>query len=153
MLLVLEDGAVPVLEDLAEAVVVLQVEAVELDDARAALQDAHLVALGGPAPLRAANVAVVEGEGVAAAGGFPAKARLCEPALATLLGEIKVDAVEALTENRGQLAGSSRATPWCARRGTHMAVILAVREEVRCWRSISEGTSRSAPGAVYASFR
>lgn len=97
MLLALQRGAVPVLEDLAQAFVVLLLESIELDDARVALQDSDLVAPGGAAPLGASNVAVIEGEGVTAAGGFPAKAGLCESALAALLGEVKVDAVEALT--------------------------------------------------------
>jgi hypothetical protein len=97
MLLALERGAVPVLEDLAQALVVLLLESVELDDARVALQDADLVAPGGAAPLGATDVAVIEGEGVTAADGFPSKAGLCESALAALLGEVKVDAVETLT--------------------------------------------------------
>lgn len=97
MLLALQRGAVPVLEDLAQALVVLLLESVELDDARVALQDPDLVAPGGAAPLGAANVAVIEGEGVTAAGGFPSEAGLCESALAALLGEVKVDAVETLT--------------------------------------------------------
>jgi hypothetical protein len=97
MLLALQRRAVPVLEDFAQAFVVLLLESVELDDARVALQDSDLVAPGGAAPLGAANVAVIEGEGVTAAGGFPSEAGLCESALAALLGEVKVDAVETLT--------------------------------------------------------
>lgn len=98
MLLVFQHGAVPVLEDLAQAVVVFLLEAVELDDARVALQDPDLVALGGAAPLRAGDVAMVEGEGIAATGRLPSEASLGESALAALLGEVKVDVVEALAE-------------------------------------------------------
>jgi len=71
-------------------------EAVELDDARVPLQDLDLVAARGPAPLCAADVALVEGEGVAAARGLPAQAVLGEPALALFPGQVQVDVVEAL---------------------------------------------------------
>lgn len=97
MLLVLEDGAVPVLEDLAKAIVVLLLEAVELEDARVALEDANLVALGDLAPLRTADVVVIERKSVATAVWLPAETSLCESASAALLGEVEVDAVEALT--------------------------------------------------------
>lgn len=97
MLLALQRGAVPVLKDLAQALVVLLLESVELDDARIALQNPDLVSPGGAAPLGATNVAMIEGEGVTAAHGFPSEAGLCESALAALLGEVKVDAVETLT--------------------------------------------------------
>ena len=97
VLLVLEYRAVPVLEDFREAVKVLLLEAVELDDGgRVALQDADLPALGGAAPVGAADVRVVEGEGVAAARGLPAEAVLGESALPALLGEVEIDVVEAL---------------------------------------------------------
>lgn len=96
VLLVIQHGAVPVLEDLGEALVVLLLEAVKLDDARVALQDADLVALGRATPLRAANVAVVESEGVAAARGLPAESVLGEATFAALLGEVEEDVVEAL---------------------------------------------------------
>lgn len=101
VLFALEGGAVPVLEHLAEAVVVLLLEAVELDDARVALEDADLVALGDLAPLRAADVTMIEREGVAAAVWLPAEAGLCESASSALLGEVEVDVVEALTSDRG----------------------------------------------------
>lgn len=97
MFLVLQHGAVPVLEDLAKAFVILLLETVQLDDARVALQDSDLVSPGGSTPLGASNVAVIEGEGVTAARGLPSETGLCESALAALLGEVKVDAVEALT--------------------------------------------------------
>lgn len=97
MLLVLQHGAVPVLEDLAQALVVLVLESVKLDDAGVALQDSDLVSPGGSTPLGAADVAVIEGEGVTAARGLPAETGLCESALAALLGEVKVDAIETLT--------------------------------------------------------
>lgn len=105
--LVLEGGAVPVLEHLGKAVVVLLREAVQLNDAGAsALEDLDLVTLRSAAPLRGRDVGVVEGEGVAAAGGLPAESRLGEPALAALLGEVQVDVVEALTAMNGSwLAG------------------------------------------------
>lgn len=97
VLLALEDGAVPVLEDLAQAIIVLLLEAVELENARVALEDANLVALGDLAPLRAANVVVIERKSVATAVWLPAEASLCESASAALLGEVEVDAVKALT--------------------------------------------------------
>lgn len=71
-------------------------ESIELNNTRVTLQDANLVPFGSSAPLRAADVAVIEGEGVAAACRFPAEASLGEPALAALLGEIEVDAIKAL---------------------------------------------------------
>jgi len=108
VLLGLENGAVPVLEDLAQALVVLLLKAVELDDARVALEDADLVALGGTTPLRAANVAVIEGECLAAARRLPAEARLGKPTLAALLGEVKVDAVEALPVRVASALGRDR---------------------------------------------
>lgn len=111
--LVFQIGAVPALEDFAETLIVLAqyqpppcrncsrrsyllLEAVQLDDARIPLQDFQLVAPGGPAPLCAADVALVEGEGVAAARGLPAQAVLGEPALALFPGQVQVDVVEAL---------------------------------------------------------
>lgn len=48
--------------------------------------------------MSAADVAVVEGEGVASCCGFPTKSSLGEPALPALLGEIEVNVVEALTD-------------------------------------------------------
>jgi hypothetical protein len=111
MLLALEGGAVPVFEDLAQALVVFLLEAVELDDARVALQDSDLVALGGTAPLRAGDIAVVEGEGVAAADRLPSKASLGESALAALLGEVKVDIVETLA-GAARVVSSSSWRPW-----------------------------------------
>lgn len=48
----------------------------------------------------AADVAMVEGEGVAATRGFPAETCLCEPALAALLGEVEEDVVKALADGR-----------------------------------------------------
>jgi hypothetical protein len=125
MLLVFQVRAVPVLEDLGEALIVLGQgqhaahrgamphsgaavgeahllqEPIELDDTRVALQNLDLVALGRPTPLGAPDVAVIEGEGVAAAGWFPAEAILGEPALSVLLGKIQVDVVEALADRRG----------------------------------------------------
>lgn len=99
MLLVLQRSAVPIFEDLAQTLVVLVLEAVKLDDGRrVALENADLVALGCSAPLCAADVAVVEGEGVAAARGLPTEAGLCESALATLLREVEVDVVKALAD-------------------------------------------------------
>lgn len=103
----LEVGAVPVLEQLGEALVILGREAVQLDNCTAvALQYLHLVALGRPAPLGRPNVGVIEREGVAAADGFPAEARLCEPALAALLGQVEVDVVEALSGYFGRQSAS-----------------------------------------------
>lgn len=97
MLLALQRGAVPVLEDLAQAFVIFLLESVELDDARVTLQDPDLVSPGGSAPLGATNVTMIEGEGVTAARGLPSEPGLCESTLAALLGEVKVDAVETLT--------------------------------------------------------
>lgn len=100
VLLVLENGAVPVLEDLGESVVVLLLEAIKLDDAGiGALQDLDLVTLGGATPLRRGDVAVIEGEGVAAARRLPTEASFGKSALAALLGEVQVDVVETLAAN------------------------------------------------------
>lgn len=96
VLLLLKRSAVPILENLAEAVVIALLEAVELDDAGITLHDANFVALGSSAPLRAANVAVVERERVSAGVGLPAEAGLCESAFSAILGEVQEDVVEAL---------------------------------------------------------
>lgn len=103
VLLVLEVGAVPVLEDLGEAVVVVVLEAVQLDDARGAVEDLQLVAPRRAAPLGASDLAAVKGEGVAATGGLPAEAVLCESAFAALFGEVEVDVVEALAGSKTNL--------------------------------------------------
>lgn len=66
------------------------------------MQDFHLVAPSRPAPLRTADVAGIESEGVAAAGRLPAQAALGEPALAMLPRQVEVDVVEALTGRRCQ---------------------------------------------------
>jgi hypothetical protein len=71
-------------------------EAVQLNDAGIPLQNLQLVAPGRPAPLCAADVALVESEGVAAARGLPAQAVLSEPALALFPGQVQVDIVKAL---------------------------------------------------------
>ena len=71
-------------------------EAIELHDARVALENLHFVALGGSTPLCATDVCVVEGEGIAAARGLPAEAILGESALAGIFREVEVDVVEAL---------------------------------------------------------
>ncbi|RBQ83434.1 hypothetical protein VDGD_20950 [Verticillium dahliae] len=96
VLLVLEGRAVPVLEELRQALKLLLREAVELDDAGVAAEDLDLVALGGATPLGGCDGAGVEGEGVTSAGGLPSQARLGESALAARLGQIQEDAVEAL---------------------------------------------------------
>lgn len=104
MLLVLETRAVPLLEDLDESLEVFLCEAVELvDGGRVALKDADLIALGGARPVGAADVAVIEGEGIAATYRLPAKSCLGEATLAALFGEVEVDVVEALA-GRGQPA-------------------------------------------------
>lgn len=117
VLLLLEVGAVPVLEDFVESFIVLResqhplirsdkkkkigsahllLKAVQLDDARIPLQNLHLVALCRPAELRAADIALIECESIASAGGLPSKSRLGESALAALLGQVQVDIVETL---------------------------------------------------------
>jgi hypothetical protein len=45
--------------------------------------------------LCATDIAVIEGEGIAACRWFPTKTRLCESTFACLFGEVKVDAIEA----------------------------------------------------------
>lgn len=105
VLLVLQRRAVPVLEDLAETLVVFLREAVQLDDAGVALQDLHLVAARGSAPLCAADVALVQCEGLTAGRRLPAQSVLGKPALAGLFGEIQVDVIETLSvESSLQLA-------------------------------------------------
>lgn len=67
----------------------------------------------------AANVAVVEGEGVAAAGGFPPEACLGEATFTALLGEVEVDVVEALAARiMLACAGDYRAFDWEDAKGT-----------------------------------
>jgi hypothetical protein len=64
------------------------------------LQDLHFVASSRSTPLCAADVALVEGEGIAAARRLPAETILGKSALAGLLGEVQVDVVEALSGKR-----------------------------------------------------
>jgi hypothetical protein len=47
--------------------------------------------------LRAADVALVEGKGIATARGLPTQTILGKPALAMFPGQVQVDVVEALT--------------------------------------------------------
>ncbi len=101
----LEIDAVPELEELAQALKVLLLEAVEEDDFGGPLQDLDFEAFGGAAPLRRDDVAAVEREGVAARRGFPAEPVLGESALPRLLGQVEVDAVELLA------VGSSKSVP------------------------------------------
>lgn len=96
MFLAFERCAVPVLEDFDQTVKVILDEAIELDNAGIALLDSYLVALGGSAPLRRCDVGAVECEGIAAGRGLPTEAVFGKSALAALLGEIEVDAIEAL---------------------------------------------------------
>lgn len=83
----------------------LLLEAIELHDFGAPLQDLELVALGGATPLRAGDVASLEGDCLAAARGLPTQTSIREPAFAILLGEVQVDVVETL----------HRRSPSCAR--------------------------------------
>lgn len=108
MLLAFQCGAVPVLEDFGEAVVVVLRESIKLDDARVALQDADLVTLCGFAPLRGADVGVVEGEGIAAGRWLPTETVFGESALAAILGKVKIDVIEAFTVSRGRNAAVSK---------------------------------------------
>ena len=112
MLLVLEIGAVPVLEELAEAFVVLRrsassarpcsciayllLKAIELNDTRCPLQNLDFVALGRSTPLGTSDVALIKGEGFTAARGLPAQARLGKSAFAAVLGQVQIDVVETL---------------------------------------------------------
>lgn len=57
--------------------------------------DLQLVCLCRPAPLRANELRLVEGEGLAACR-LPTQTGFCEPALARLLGEVEVDVVKGL---------------------------------------------------------
>ena len=77
------------------------VEAVELDYARVSQEDFDLIAPRRSAPLGTADVARVEGEGIAAASRFPAQAIFRESRLAALLGQIQVDVVKILTVTKG----------------------------------------------------
>ena len=112
VLLVLEVRAVPVLEELVEALVVLQLsassakphlglpylllEAIELDDSRCPLKNLDFVAFRCSTPLRTADVALIEGKGLTASRGLPTQACLGEPAFSALLGQVQEDVVEAL---------------------------------------------------------
>lgn len=97
VLLALKGCAVPVLEDLAQAIVVLLLEAVQLNDSGIALENADFVSLGSLTPLRVANVVVVECKCITASVWLPTETSLCKSAAAALLGEVEVDVVEALT--------------------------------------------------------
>jgi len=49
----------------------LLLKAVQLNDARVSVQDLDFEALGGTAPLRTPDIALVEGEGVPSTGRLP----------------------------------------------------------------------------------
>lgn len=57
--------------------------------------DLQFIRLGCSAPLRTDEFGFIEGEGLATCW-LPAKSRLCESALAGLLGEVEVDVVKGL---------------------------------------------------------
>jgi hypothetical protein len=76
--------------------VYLLVKSIKLNDSRVPRQDLQLVSFGGATPLGVADVAAVEGEGVAATGRTPAKTALSKLAFSWLLREVQVDVVEAL---------------------------------------------------------
>jgi hypothetical protein len=99
--LVLKDCAVPVLEDFGQSIIVLLQKSIELDyTGFRTLYNLDLVALRSATPLRRGNVVMVEGEGLAAADRLPSETGFGESALATLLGKIQVDVVEALAVDR-----------------------------------------------------
>lgn len=74
----------------------LLLETIELCDSRVALHDLDFEAPGSSAPLGAADVGLVEGEGITAARRLPSQTVFCESALAIFLGKIQVNVVEAL---------------------------------------------------------
>jgi hypothetical protein len=97
VLLCLENDAVPVLEEAANAVVVILGETIELvDDCVFTAEDLDLVALCCSAPLCSADGGLVESEGIAAADGFPSEAALGKTDLASLLAEVEEDVIDAL---------------------------------------------------------
>lgn len=126
----LEVDAVPELEELAQALEVLLLEAVEEDELGGPLQNLDLEALGRATPLGRDDVAAIEGEGVAAGRRFPAQPVLGESALPGFLGQVEVDVVELLTVKR--LEVSARVSTmvhasWC----TYMAAMLGML--ACCW--------------------
>lgn len=74
----------------------LLVKSIQLNDSRAPRQDLQLISFGGAAPLGMADVAAVEGKGIAATGGTPTQTALSQLAFSWLLREVKVNVVEAL---------------------------------------------------------
>lgn len=60
------------------------------------MQNLHLVALGRSTPLRAADVALVEGKSFTAPCGFPTETCLGKSAFAAFLGQVQVNVVETL---------------------------------------------------------
>ena len=78
----------------------LLLKPVELNYTRVPLHYLDLEALGSPAPLCATNIALVQGESVTTAEGFPSKAILGKPALPGLFGKIQKDVVKTLAKFR-----------------------------------------------------
>ena len=71
-------------------------ETVELGELRVSLRNFHFVSFGCSTPLRAADIALINGDRLAAARRLPAKSALSEPALSALLGQVQVNVVKAL---------------------------------------------------------
>jgi hypothetical protein len=78
--------------------------------------------------LAAANIAVVEGERVAATRRLPAESGLCKSTLAALLGEVEVDVIEALAA-----VMVSPALPWCVFAPPSLAWLSSP------WKQVMEG--------------
>lgn len=97
MLLCLENDTVPVLEEAADAIVVVLREAIELmDNCVLTAKDFDLVTLCCSTPLCGADGRFVECEGVAATYGFPPETAFSETNLSRLFAEVEEDVVDAL---------------------------------------------------------
>jgi hypothetical protein len=84
--------------------VYLLVKSIKLNDSRVPRQDLQLVSFGGATPLGVADVAAVEGEGVAATRGTPAQTTLGQLAFSRLLREVQVYVIKALPIRSTRLA-------------------------------------------------
>ena len=80
------------------------VKSIELNDSRVPRQYLQLESFGGATPLGVADVAAIEGKGIAATGGTPAQTTLSQLAFSRLLREVQVYVVEALPVRSSPLA-------------------------------------------------
>jgi hypothetical protein len=136
VLAVVQVDAVPRLEDLGDAVEVVQLEAVQLHHSVVAREDLDFIAAGCAAPLRRDNLRLIAGVCLAV-GRLPAKARVGEPGRTGLPREVEVDLVEGLPTEispvRPPEPAAQEKLTFCSRRGVLMQRPLIQLQEMMRW--------------------